>query len=65
MTPPCACNHCNPDPTALYTSDQCRLYWLYHHVLEYRQLWDGVTVAQQSGCCGDGHGNNDADLWQD
>jgi hypothetical protein len=29
MTRPCECNRCSLDPFRPYTTDQCRLCWLY------------------------------------
>jgi hypothetical protein len=65
---PCTCNRFSADRSAPYTTDQCRLCWLYNHEPEYRRLWDSAATAcglasppPIEGCCGDGHGNRDAD----
>jgi hypothetical protein len=39
MTRPCDCNRCSLDPFRPYTTDQCRLCWLFHHIDEYHTLW--------------------------
>ena len=43
MNRPCTCDRCTPEPWAAYTLDQCRLCWLYHHDLDYRELWDSQS----------------------
>jgi hypothetical protein len=40
MTSPCTCDRYH---SRFYTTDQCRLCWLYHHDPAYRALWDGYT----------------------
>jgi hypothetical protein len=42
MTRPCTCDRCH---SPIYTTDQCRLCWLYHHDPAYRAFW-------QSAACG-------------
>lgn len=38
MSRPCYCE--NVRIGSAYTTDQCRLCWLYHHREDYRALWD-------------------------
>lgn len=39
MQRPCTCN--NVRKCQEYTSDQCRLCWLYYHDAEYNKYWEG------------------------
>ena len=51
MTRPCTCDRCTPILGAPYTSDQCRLCWLYHHAPAYRALWDPAACGLARSPC--------------
>jgi hypothetical protein len=43
---PCTCERVTGAP---YTSDQCRLCWLFHYNPAYRQLWTEPTFLDKVG----------------
>jgi hypothetical protein len=34
-----------------YTLDQCRLCWLYHHDIDYREHWDDAAAPAEPLAC--------------
>jgi ADP-heptose:LPS heptosyltransferase len=53
MTKPCSCDNIKDGP---YTSDQCRLCWLYKYNAAYKAAWDGdqrKIVLVNKNACGD------------
>jgi hypothetical protein len=40
---PCQCDKIRPGP--IYTLDQCRLCWLYHHEPAYQALWNEPALT--------------------
>lgn len=42
---PCLCDNINFNLDSSYTTDQCRLCWLYHFDSRYRSLWGNSTQA--------------------
>jgi hypothetical protein len=44
---PCRCDRL-PPPGQPYTTDYCRLCWLFHHDAAYRALWGGSSPAVPS-----------------
>jgi hypothetical protein len=44
MARPCVCERL-PPPGQPYTTDYCRLCWLYHNRPDYREMWDRAGPA--------------------
>jgi hypothetical protein len=45
MKRPCTCDRCDQRPGAVYTLDQCRLCFLYHHDDDANRAWGGKGFA--------------------
>jgi hypothetical protein len=45
MKRPCTCDRCDQRPGAVYTLDQCRLCFLYHHNPDVNRVWGGKGFA--------------------
>jgi ADP-heptose:LPS heptosyltransferase len=57
MPRPCLCEKCSKD--GVYDLSQCRLCWLYHNDVSYKNLWDGKlqnprkVLLVNKNACGD------------
>lgn len=59
MSRPCICNNVPPTGES-YTTQYCRLCWLYHNSDKYRILWDGNSSVHHESKVGNDEDENPA-----